>query len=124
MADKKYTKNGEWISFDGQSWRVGLATSSAAELGEVTFVAPPQVGQVVAAGEASATIEAVKAAADYYAPVSGRVVSINPRLTAEPQLVGTDPESEGWLFSLDEVKPEEVSQLLDASAWEAWEKGL
>lgn len=123
MSDRRYTKNGEWVSRQGTVWRVGLTVSSVEELGDVTFVELPVVGRLVSAGEAVCTLEAVKAAADYYAPVGGRIDGVNPRLAAEPQLLNASPEDEGWLFSLTEVSSEETDVLLDAEAWKAWETG-
>lgn len=119
----RYTKNGEWVRWEGGLWKVGLARSAADELGDVTFVEAPVVGRTIAAGEAVCTIEAVKAAADFYAPVGGRIAAVNPRLGAEPSLVNTSPEDEGWLFSLTDVADGEVEALLDPAAWQAWENG-
>lgn len=121
MSERYYTKNGEWVQYDGTHWKVGLAASTAEELGDVTFVEAPALGRSVAAGEAICAVEAVKAAADFYAPVSGRIALINARLAAEPQLVNQSPEGDGWLLALTEVTTAEVEALLDGAAWQAWE---
>lgn len=123
MADRLYTKNGEWAAFDGAHWRVGLAASAVADLGDVTFVELPALGRLVTAGEAVCTLEAVKAAADYYCPLDGRVAAVNSSLEAEPQWLNSSPEDQGWLFSLEGVPPESVEALLDETAWKAWESG-
>jgi glycine cleavage system H protein len=102
---------------------VGLAASAVEELGDVTFVEPPALGRVVSAGEAVGTIEAVKAAADYYVPVGGKISEINPRLVREPQLLNTSPEDDGWMFALVEVSADDLAELLDEVAWKAWESG-
>jgi len=123
MAERLYTKNGEWVSFDGSHWRVGLSVPAVADLGDVTFVELPRPGRSVAAGEAVCALEAVKAAADFYCPVDGRISDVNSRLLTEPQLLNTSPEEEGWLFSLDSVPDESLAALLDDAAWKAWESG-
>lgn len=123
MAERRYTKNGEWIRRDGELWRVGLSTSAVEELGDVTFVEAPTKGRVVEAGEAACAVEAVKAAADFYSPVKGRIAVINPRLAAEPQLLNQSPEEEGWILALDSVNEDEVKNLLDEQAWKLWEEG-
>jgi len=120
---RRYTKNGEWVAPEGDHWRVGLAASVAADLGDVTFVELPLVGRVVAAGEAAGAIEAVKAAMDYYCPLEGTVVAVNDRLTASPQLINTSPEGDGWLFALGDVDPRSWEGLMDAASWQAWEAG-
>ena len=123
MAERRYTKNGEWVCHDGASWKVGLAASAVEELGDVTFVELPAVGRAVTSGEAVCSIEAVKAASDFYCPVDGRVVAVNQRLQDEPSLVNSSPEDEGWIFALEEVSAESFLALLDATAHSAWEKG-
>jgi len=124
MAERRYTKNGEWVCFDGTHWKVGLAASTAAELGDVTFVEAPAIGRTVTAGEAICALEAVKAAADYYAPVTGTIAAVNLRLATEPQLVNTSPEEHGWILALAAVSDDELGELLDEAAWQAWERGL
>ena len=123
MAEKRYTKNGEWVAQGGPRWKVGLSVSAVGDLGEVTFVALPNVGRTVAAGEAVCALEAVKAAADYYCPVDGRIAAINDRLVTEPGLLNSSPEDEGWLFELETVPGDWLESLLDEAAWKAWEAG-
>jgi glycine cleavage system H protein len=123
MAERRYTKNGEWAAFDGRVWKVGLSAPAVADLGEVTFVELPAPGQQVTAGEAVCGLEAVKAAMDFYSPLDGRIAEVNVRLGAEPQLVNASPEADGWLFSLEGVPAEGVEVLLDERAWKAWESG-
>ncbi len=123
MAERRYTKNGEWVTREGSVWKVGLTASAVEELGDVTFVELPAIGRTLTSGEAVCSIEAVKAACDFYCPVEGRVAAVNQRLQTEPELVNRSPEDEGWIFALEEVSPESFLALLDASAHEAWEKG-
>ena len=123
MAERRYTKNGEWVDFDGIRWKVGLTAPVVNDLGDVTFVELPALERSIVAGEAVCALEAVKAAADYYAPVSGRIVAINPRLGPEPQLLNSSPEKDAWIFAMEEVSSEEWHALMDEGEWKAWESG-
>jgi glycine cleavage system H protein len=123
MGERRFTKNGEWILRDGTRCRVGLTASAVEELGDVTFVELPRVGRSVAAGEALCTLEAVKAAADFYSPVDGTVAEANARLGTEPELLNASPEDEAWICVLESVSNESFSALLDEAAWKAWESG-
>jgi len=123
MAEKRYTKNGEWAQKVGDRYRVGLAASTAEELGDVTFVEAPEAGRRVAAGAAACALEAVKAAADFYSPLAGRIAETNPALVARPSLVSESPEAEGWILALDEVNEADFAALWDEAAWKAWESG-
>ena len=123
MAERRYTKNGEWLLYEAGRCRVGLAASAVEELGDVTFVELPQIGRAAAAGEALCTLEAVKAAADFYSPVDGTVVEVNIRLGSEPELLNASPEDEAWICVLDGVSEAAVRELLDEAGWKAWESG-
>jgi glycine cleavage system H protein len=123
VADRRYTKNGEWLLYEAGRCRIGLAASTVEELGDVTFVELPKIGRTVAAGEALCALEAVKAATDFYSPVDGTVIETNTRLGTEPELVNASPEDDAWICVLEGVSEEAVKGLLDEAEWKAWESG-
>lgn len=51
-------------------------------------------------------LESVKAAADIYSPVSGKVTEINSNLESEPDLVNKSPYDEGWLVKIQLSEPD------------------
>jgi len=75
-------------------------------------------GRKLAAGEACAVVESVKAASDVYAPIAGEVVDVNPKLTDAPEILNTDPYGDGWLWKLKPANLADVDALLDAAAYE------
>ena len=123
MSERKYTRNGEWAAFDGTLWRVGLSASAVEELGDVTFVDLPKPGKSVLPGEAVCTIEAVKAATDYYSPLEGVIAGVNSQLATEPSLLNLNPETDGWIFALENVSSESLEALMDEKDWKIWESG-
>jgi glycine cleavage system H protein len=62
----------------------------------------------------------VKAASDVYSPVSGTVTEANSALEADPALVNTAPEAEGWFFKLTLSDPSELDGLMDEAGYKAW----
>ncbi len=98
--DLKYAETHEWVRADGETVTVGITDHAQAELTDIVFVELPKVGTKLAARQAAAIVESVKAASDIYAPVSGEVVETNPELETNPGLVNTDPYGNGWLFKL------------------------
>ncbi len=117
-ADLKYTKNDEWIRTDGT---VGVTDYAQDQLSDVVFVEiVVSEGDEVAQGDIIATIESVKAAADVYAPVGGKVVAVNAELDDNPELVNEDPYGEAWLIKLEIADPAELDGLMDAAAYEAY----
>src|SRR5450631_3189755 len=73
----------------------------------------PAVGSSLAKGAAAGVVESVKAASDIYAPLTGRVVEVNPATVETPGLVNSDPMGAGWLFKIEVGDPSEVKELLD-----------
>jgi len=118
-ADLKYARTHEWVRqlADGNI-EVGISDHAQAALGDLVFVELPQVGRTLAAQEACAVVESVKAASDLYAPIAGSVVAVNEALGKEPELINQDPYGRGWVMR---VKPESgaKSDLLSASDYQA-----
>lgn len=115
--DLRYTTSHEWVrQNDDGTVTVGITDYAQAKLGDLVFVEPPESGRSVAAGEACAVVESVKAASDVYSPVSGTVVASNEALSDAPELVNQDPYEEGWLFRLE--TDADLGGLLDAAAYE------
>ena len=119
-----FTKDHEWISVEGGSATVGITDYAQAQLGDVVFVEVPPAGTQVSKGKEAAVVESVKAASDVYAPVSGEVTEGNAALEADPALVNSSPEGDGWFFKLALSNPSELDGLMDAAAYKAFVDGL
>ena len=119
-----FTKDHEWVEVEGTSGTVGITDYAQGQLGDITFVDLPAVGEGVAAGEAASVVDSVKAASDVYSPVSGTVSEANPALETAPELVNTDPESGGWLFKLTLSDAAQLDALMDKAAYDQYVAGL
>ncbi len=113
----KYTKDHEWAKIEGDVATIGITDYAQGELGDVVFVELPEVGTQLNAGDTFGTIEAVKAVADLYAPLSGEVVEINPELESTPEKVNQDPYGDGWMIKVKISNPSEVDELMDAEKY-------
>ena len=119
-GDLKYTKSHEWVRVeDDGSVVVGISDHAQSALGDLVFVEPPEVGTQVAAGDACAVVESVKAASDVYSPVTGEVVGANDALTDSPELVNQDPYGDGWIMRIQPANASELEGLLDPASYEA-----
>lgn len=117
----KYTKNDEWILVEGNTGTIGITDYAQGQLSDIVFVEIlAGVGQTIEQGEACASVESVKAAADVYMPVSGKVIAINEALPDKPELVNADPYGEAWMVKIEITDPTELDALLDAEAYEAF----
>jgi glycine cleavage system H protein len=119
-ADLKYTSSHEWVRVaDDGTVTIGITEHAQDQLGDMVFVEVPEAGRRVAAGEACAVVESVKAASDVYSPVAGEVVEGNNALADAPELVNKDPYGEGWLMRVRPSDPSSLDALLDAQAYTA-----
>jgi glycine cleavage system H protein len=117
--DLKFAETHEWIRVNGDIGTVGITDHAQAELTDIVFAEPPKVSVKVAAKEALAVVESVKAASDIYAPVSGEVVEANDILADNPALINTDPYGAGWIFKIRIADLAELDSLKNAEAYRA-----
>ena len=120
-VELKYAKSHEWarINDDG-SVTVGISDSAQDQLGDMVFIEVPEVGLTVAAEEACAVVESVKAASDVYAPLGGEIVEVNEALADSPETVNHDAFGEGWIFRLQPADLAEMAPLMDGDAYETY----
>ena len=119
--DLLYTEDHEYLRPAGEPGVVyiGITDYAQGELGDIVFVELPKVGASFKKQDVFGTIEAVKAVSELYAPVSGEVLEINPRLDAEPAVVNTSPYGDGWMIKLRMTDESERAGLLDAAGYKA-----
>jgi glycine cleavage system H protein len=119
MSDTKYTTSHEWVRMDGGDVvTIGITDHAQTALGDVVFVDLPEVGREVGGNEACAVVESVKAASDVYAPLPGKVVEANARLSEDPSLVNRDPTGEGWFYKLEIADAAALDELMDEAGYQ------
>jgi glycine cleavage system H protein len=117
-ADRKYTKDHEWIRVNGEIGEIGITDYAQQQLGDVVYVELPEIGRTIAAGESFGSIESVKAVSELFAPMSGEVVAVNEELKSHPEVVNTDPHS-SWMIRVKLAGPTDSGGLLDASQYQS-----
>ncbi len=117
-SDTRYTKDHEWVRLDGEIATVGITDHAQQQLGELVFIELPELERDVAAGEACAVVESVKAASDVYSPLAGRTAEINETIVEGPEIVNNDAEGEGWFFRLELDDVDSFEELMDQDAYD------
>jgi glycine cleavage system H protein len=114
--DLLYAASHEWVRIEASEAIIGITDFAQEQLGDLTYVELPQVGDALAPGKEMGSVESVKAASDLYSPIKGVVIAVNEALEGAPEKVNQDPYGEGWMVraSLD-AQPD---GLLDAAAYE------
>lgn len=111
-----YTKDHEWIAIDGDIATVGITQHAAEALGDVVFVALPNVGDAISHGAIVGEVESTKSVGEIFAPVAGEVVEANNDVVSAPDTVNADPYGAGWLIK---VRFSDHPEALDAAAYKA-----
>ena len=114
-----YTKDHEWIRFDGKDAYIGITDFAQKELGDIVYLDISTLNEVVNSEQVFGTVEAVKTVSDLLMPVSGDVLEVNPKLTTNPELVNKDPYGDGWMVKIKISDASQLSDLMDAGAYQS-----
>ncbi len=109
----RFAKSHEWAFAEGDVATVGISDYAQKEISDIVFVELPKAGAKVEQGKPCCVIESVKAAADFFAPVSGEVVEVNDAIADNPALVNQSPHGDGWFFKIRMSKPAEMAALME-----------
>jgi glycine cleavage system H protein len=108
-------ENQMWVRFDDD----GSITSGLTDIGQhiaghILYVRPKKVGDDISRGKRAAIIESGKYVGPINAPLSGKIIEVNPKVMENAGIVNDDPYGEGWIFRLKPSSLEgERSNLLD-----------
>ena len=114
----RFLETHEWARKEGDEIVVGITDYAQSTLSDIVYVELPEVGDAFNKGDQFGVVESVKAAADVYLPMGGKVVAVNTALEDTPELVNEDAFGEGWMLRLSPANPGEWDELLDADAYQ------
>jgi glycine cleavage system H protein len=99
-AELLYSKEHEWVKFDGDVATIGITDYAQESLGDIVYVEAPKVGTKVEQFANAGVVESVKAVSDLFSPVGGEVLEINTAIESDPGVVNREPYAGGWLFKV------------------------
>ena len=105
------------LKVDGEEALIGIADYAQDSLGDIVYVELPEVDDEFDKEEAFAAVESVKAAADIYMPVGGKVIEINEELLDDPSLLNQDAY-ENWMIKIEIADKSELDQLMTSEEYE------
>ena len=116
--DCLYSREGLWVRIDSEGVWVGLTDFLQGRSGDVAFAEVQPQGTNLALGDELAVIETIKVDTILPAPLSGKILQLNPALEDGPEVINLDPYGEGWLACLDPSNWEgERSHLIDPQSY-------
>jgi glycine cleavage system H protein len=116
--DLKYNASHEWVGVDSDGLAViGITDFAIEQLTDLVYMALPEVGASVTAGEEFGEVESVKAVSPLYSPVDGEVVEVHSELVENLEKLGDDPFGEGWIVKVKLNADADLSALMDHEAY-------
>jgi len=119
-----YTRDHEWVRIEGDSATIGISDYAQEQLGEITFLELPQVGQTVTQHQEIGMVESAKAASDVYSPMAGEIVEVNQQLDDMPELINQDCYRKGWICKIKTAEDNATKDMMNAEQYEQYVKGL
>jgi len=104
-ADLKYTKEHEWIAStpNPSVFRIGITDFAQGALGDIVYIQLPKIGESATAGKVCGEVESTKSVSEIYAPLSGKIVTVNSSLDKVPETINSDPYGAGWIAEIEIV---------------------
>ena len=122
MSEKKYSKQHEWVSVEGDIATVGITKHATEMLGDVVFVELPEKGKSVEKEGQAGVVESTKAASDVYTPLTGEITEINQTIVDDPAAVNKDPEGGSWFFKIKIKNKSELEGLMSKVDYDKFAK--
>jgi glycine cleavage system H protein len=111
-TDRLYTREDEWVKVENGIATIGITDYAQKQLKDIVGVDLPVLGRTYRKGEAIAFVDSIKASAEVYAPLSGKVIEINESLQDDPQLINKDPYGDGWIARIEVLNIDETKDLM------------
>ncbi|WP_347548928.1 glycine cleavage system protein GcvH [Pseudalkalibacillus hwajinpoensis] len=117
--DFRYSEEHEWVQVqeDGNV-RIGITDFAQSELGDIVFVELPEEGDKIESDEPFGSVESVKTVSELYAPISGKVLSVNEELEDSPEFVNDSPYEKAWMVVVEPSEPSQIEELMTPEAYE------
>ena len=116
--DLRYSRTHEWVRVEGKEAVIGITAYASDELGDIVYVELPEDGDDLEKDTAFGVVESVKATADLYAPLSGKVVETNGPLEDAPEVMNEEPYGDGWMLRIAMGDASELEELMDSNAYQ------
>lgn len=111
-----YSESHEWVKVDGDVAVIGVSDFAQAEMGDITYVDLPEIGDEFSKSEDFGALESVKASSELYTPVSGEVVAVNSSLEEKPEMINEDPYG-AWIIKVRMSDAKDLDGLMNAAAY-------
>ena len=113
MAQLRFSGAHIWVRVEGPEAVLGISDYLQDQMGEITAVELPDLGDLVHASRRMGHVESEEASSPLEAPISGEVVEVNAEALENPDLINSDPYASGWLLRVRIDDPRELDELIN-----------
>jgi glycine cleavage system H protein len=113
MAQLRYSEAHVWVRVEGADAVLGLSDYLRDQMGDITSLVLPDVGDILRAKRKMGHLESEEASSPIEAPISGEVIEVNLEALQNPDLVNSEPYETGWLLRVRIEDPSELDELIN-----------
>ena len=110
MSQLRFSGAHVWVRIEDDVAVLGLSDYLQDQMGEITALELPDLGDVLRARRRMGHVESEEASSPIDAPITGEVIEVNPEALENPDVLNSDPYGSGWLLR---VRIEDKSELED-----------
>jgi glycine cleavage system H protein len=101
-----------WVRVEGEEAVLGLSDYLQDQMGELTLLELPDLGDILRAKRRMGHVESEEASSPIEAPITGEVIEVNAEAIDNPDLVNAEPYATGWLLRVRIEDPSELDDLI------------
>jgi glycine cleavage system H protein len=113
MAQLRFSGAHVWVRVEGQEAVLGLSDYLQDQMGEITSLELPDLGDILRAKRRMGHVESEEASSPIDAPISGEVIEVNAEAIDNPDIVNAEPYATGWLLRVRIEDPSELDELIN-----------
>jgi glycine cleavage system H protein len=121
LDELQYSEDHIWVRYEeNHTVTLGITDFAQFQLGKLNYVELPNEGDEIATRECFASVECSRLFNDLYAPVCGRVISVNREVISHPSLINYSPYNQGWIMRAKLFSLHDLDMLMSADDYERY----
>jgi glycine cleavage system H protein len=112
MAQLRFSGAHVWVRVEGEEAVLGLSEYLQDQMGEITALELPDLGDILRARKRMGHVESEDASSPIEAPITGEVIEVNAEAIDNPDIVNAEPYATGWLLRVKIEDPSELEELI------------
>ena len=121
LDELQYSEDHIWVRYEeNHTVTLGITDFAQFQLGKLNYVELPNEGDEIFTCECFASVECSRLFNDLYAPVCGRVISVNREVINHASLINYSPYNQGWIIRAKLFSLHDLDMLMSADDYEKY----